>query len=193
MDRERFDEAWDRHSASILRYCSFSTGSRHDGDDLTAETFARLVQHGDGIAPEKLEAWLFTVARNLCASHFRSRSRTRGLLARLAASGPPEESVQPHDSWLDPEVWSHVRPLDEKSRLTIYLHVVEDRTFAEIASITGSSVSGAKRTYSRAIESIRKSMGDRGIAPVLSGPVRTRATPVGAEAAPAEGGGDGAQ
>ena len=50
------------------------------------ETFARYLQRGDEVEHDKVEAWLFTVARNLVRSHQRSTSRWLTLLPQLGRS-----------------------------------------------------------------------------------------------------------
>ncbi len=157
MDEARLEKAWREHSRAILRYCAFSTGSPQDAEDLTAETFSRLVRSGERVDPGKLEAWLFAVARNLCASFHRTRGRSRGLLATLVSRESRDETC---DAWRDPDVWTHVRALDERSRLAVYLRVVEDRPFAEVATLMGASQSAAKMTYYRALERLRDSFAE---------------------------------
>jgi DNA-directed RNA polymerase specialized sigma24 family protein len=62
VDDKKFEDAWRAHGGSILRYCRFAAGSPETGEDIAAETFARFLQRGDGVAGHKVEAWLFTVA-----------------------------------------------------------------------------------------------------------------------------------
>ncbi len=157
MDQARFEQAWKRHSSAVCHYCAFSTGSREDAEDLTVETFSRLLRSGGRVNAEKLEAWLFAVARNLCASHHRSRFRSQGLLQRVIAVDPPSQ-IAADQAWRDPELWAHVRALDERSRLAVYLRVVEDRSFAQVAAAMGVSNGAAKMTYYRALERVRTSI-----------------------------------
>ncbi len=154
MDVIRFEREWQAHSRAVANYCVFSTGSREDGEDIAAEVFSRLLGTGRRIRPDKTEAWLFTVARNLCISHHRSAARGKRLLERLSTD--PRPAVV--EAWRRPEVWEHVRELNERSRLAIYLRVAEDRPFAEVAQLMGVSESAAKMTYYRALHRLRTNM-----------------------------------
>ncbi|MDO8964759.1 MAG: RNA polymerase sigma factor [Coriobacteriia bacterium] len=160
MDDARFERAWNAHGSAVLRYCTYATGSQHDGEDVTAETFIRYLAKGDGVAPERTEAWLIRVAINLCASRYRATRRLGALESRLAnhAQAPVREAA-PSDSW------EYVRHLKDKERQTLYLHLAEDRTFADIARLTGRSESAVKMTFYRAIEHLRRAMQRDGAEP----------------------------
>ncbi|MDO9108617.1 MAG: RNA polymerase sigma factor [Coriobacteriia bacterium] len=150
MDDRRFEDAWRKHGGSILRYCRFAAGSLETGEDIAAETFARFLQSGDGVKGDKVEAWLFTVARNLVRSHQRSASRWRSLLPQLGRSA---------QSSIDPEYTTDLaellEPLGPNQRLTVYLRVIEDRPFAQVARIIGRSEAATKKTVYRALAQLR--------------------------------------
>jgi RNA polymerase sigma-70 factor (ECF subfamily) len=158
VDEARFESVYATYAPVVSRYCAYSTGSRHTAEDLTAETFARFLVRGEPVADDIVERWLLRVARNLCASHHRSTTRSRRFLARLAESEPTAAVSATADAWPYPDAWRYVRPLKEAQRLAIYLRVVEDRPFAEVARTLGVSESAAKMTYYRAVERVRRDM-----------------------------------
>jgi RNA polymerase sigma-70 factor (ECF subfamily) len=160
VDDARFEGVWSAHGPAVLRYCTYATGSSHDGEDVAAETFLRFLAKGDDVAPDRTEAWLIRVASNLCASRYRAVTRGHALVSRLASHVRPETSESPeHDSW------EYVRGLKEKERLTVYLHLAEDRSFVDIARLTGRSQSAVKMTFYRAIERLRQTMESDGAGP----------------------------
>ena len=153
MDDERFESAWSAHGPAVLRYCTYSTGSSQQGEDVAAETFARFLAKGDHVPPERVEAWLIRVARNLCTSYHRDakrRSRLGSLLAAQPAHGTGE--------WVRPDSWEYVRLLNETERLAVYLRVAEDRSFADVARLLGKSEAASKMTFYRAIDRLRAEM-----------------------------------
>jgi len=160
VDDERFETVWSAHGPAVLRYCTYSTGSSQEGEDVAAETFARFLAKGDHVAPEYVEAWLVRVARNLCASHHRASRRRTMLQSRLAEQVPAEP-----DRWAQPDSWEYVRRLSEAERLTIYLRIAEVRSFADIARLVGKSESAAKMTFYRAIDRLRRDMQRDGVGP----------------------------
>jgi RNA polymerase sigma-70 factor, ECF subfamily len=153
VDEARFERAWRKHSSAVLRYCTYSMGSIDIAEDLAAETFARFLAKGDRIPEERNEAWLIRVARNLCVSHHRSVQRGRTLLARIGEAPAPQA-----DGWADPAEWQCVSQLSERQRLVLFLRVVEERPFAEVARAMGVSESAAKMVFHRAVRRLRNSM-----------------------------------
>lgn len=149
----RFEEAYSAHGPAVLRYCTYSSGSRQTAEDLAAETFARFLEKGERIPAQHTEAWLIRVARNLCASHHRTVARSRLLSAKVADTAPTQA-----DGWEDPGSWEYVRRLKEAERLVVYLRVVEDRSFADVARVLGKSQSAVKMTFYRAVERLRSDM-----------------------------------
>lgn len=160
MDDARFESVWGAYGPAVLRYCTYSTGSSQEGEDVAAETFARFLAKGDHVAPEYAEAWLIRVARNLCASRHRAVKRQGALESRIA-----EQVATDADGRTRPDSWEYVRRLNEPQRLAIYLRVAEDRSFADIARLVGKSESAAKMTFYRAIDRLRRDMQRAGAGP----------------------------
>lgn len=153
VDAEWFESVWRSHGRDVTRYCVFSTGSREEGEDAASETFARFLAKGGSVPRERTDAWLFTVARNLCASHHR-----RMLRHRLLALGSPDLAGAEGEAWRDREIWEHVRRLGERERLVVYLRIVDDRPFAEIAAMTRRSESAVKMTFYQALDRLRREL-----------------------------------
>lgn len=150
VDDARFETVYAQHGPAVLRYCTYSVGSRDAAEDLAAETFARFLERGARVPDEAAEAWLIRVARNLCASHHRSIARGRRLLLKAAEEPPPVA-----DGWREPQAWAHVQRLKEAERLAIYLRVIEERPFSEVAELLGKSESATKMTFYRAVDRLR--------------------------------------
>jgi RNA polymerase sigma factor (sigma-70 family) len=151
VDDQEFEAAWHVHGASILRYCRFAVGSRDTGEDIAAETFARFLQRGESVASEKVEAWLFTVARNLIRSHQRRASRWLSARTRLPRADEPSADEQ-----CDSSLAELLEPLGPDERLAVYLRIIEDRPFAEVAQITSKSEAATKKTVYRALARLRR-------------------------------------
>jgi RNA polymerase sigma-70 factor (ECF subfamily) len=92
-DPAAFDAVYDAFHARLYGFLARLSGCRDVAEDLTEETWLRLVRHARRLDPDtRLGPWLFTVARNLHASYRRSRvledSHAAGLLG-LWPSGTP--------------------------------------------------------------------------------------------------------
>jgi RNA polymerase sigma-70 factor (ECF subfamily) len=168
MDARRVEQLFKDHAASVVRYCAFSAGSWQDGEDIAAEVFSRLIAHERSLTDEHAVRWLFTVARNECASHHRTQRRRERFNRRLA-----ETPLGEAPAWVDPVVWRYLRSVKETARLVVFLHAVESRPFSEIARLLGKSPSAVKMTHYRALKTLRAAMeadGVTGTAALMGGP-----------------------
>lgn len=59
----------------IYRYCYMKTGHRQTAEDLTQETFLRFLQQRSYRDMGRQQAYLYTIARNLIADHYREKGR----------------------------------------------------------------------------------------------------------------------
>ncbi|KAA3647687.1 MAG: RNA polymerase sigma factor [Chloroflexi bacterium] len=70
--------AYDRLFPKIYAYVAFRVGRQQDAEDIVSEAFLRAVENLDRFEPQfegSMEAWLFTIARNLVKNHYRRNSR----------------------------------------------------------------------------------------------------------------------
>jgi RNA polymerase sigma factor (sigma-70 family) len=90
-DPEGLAAAYDRYSGALFGYCQSLLQEPDDAADAVQDTFviaaSKLGQLRD---PERLRAWLFTVARNECLHRLKSR-RAAAVLAEIPDQ--PDESV----------------------------------------------------------------------------------------------------
>src|SRR3712207_9042802 len=78
-DRAALEELYLLHFDRIYSYLHMSVGNRHDAEDLTTQTFLRMLESIGrfrwGTAP--FSAWLFRIAHNLAMDHFRRSEERR--------------------------------------------------------------------------------------------------------------------
>jgi len=76
-DREALEELYLLHFDRIYSYLHLSVGNRHDAEDLTTQTFLKMLEAIGRFrwrsAP--FSAWLFRIAHNLAIDHFRASRR----------------------------------------------------------------------------------------------------------------------
>lgn len=64
----------EEHYDKIYRYCYMRTRHRQAAEDITQETFLRFMEHYEGREIEKMLAYLYTIAKNLCIDYYRGRA-----------------------------------------------------------------------------------------------------------------------
>lgn len=149
IDDDRFERIYERHGAAVLRYCLYSLGSRTDAEDAAAEAFARYLEHGARVPDDRAEAWLIRVAKSQCADHHRRDMRDRHIVERLGTMTPA------NCGWRDPEWWSGVHALSESERLAVFLRIVQDLPFSEVARVMGKREGSAKMVFYRAVTKLK--------------------------------------
>ncbi|MFN0137369.1 MAG: RNA polymerase sigma factor [Phycisphaerae bacterium] len=153
------------------------TGSRDTAEDLTQETFLRLVrtieeyQH-DG----RFEAWLFRIASNLVRDQARQRKR-RGPTMALDAPDEDGESAaanvadaglnEPAAATVDREderrLLACIEELPESDREILLLRHYSQLSFREIAEMLNIPLGTALARAHRAVQKLREGMGEAGV------------------------------
>src|SRR5215475_1986152 len=89
-DREALEELYLIHFDRIYSYLHVSVGNRHDAEDLTTQTFLRMLEAIGRFRWQSapFSAWLFRIAHNLAMDHFRASRRWQ----------PEEEVPEPEDA-----------------------------------------------------------------------------------------------
>jgi RNA polymerase sigma-70 factor (ECF subfamily) len=76
-DRDSLESLYLMHFDRIYSYLHMSVGNRHDAEDLTTQTFLKMLEAIGRFrwrsAP--FSAWLFRIAHNLAMDHFRATRR----------------------------------------------------------------------------------------------------------------------
>ncbi|WP_432513217.1 RNA polymerase sigma factor [Kineococcus sp. SYSU DK001] len=157
-DREAFAAIVDRHGPALARYAGRLLDDRDQVDDCLQDTFLAAWRGLPGFRGDaSLRTWLFTLARHAAFARLR----------RWPASGsrpfvPVEEVVdQLRDLRADPERTSvesalrqaldvALRLLPPRQRTAWLLREVEDLSYAEIATVLGTSTAAVRGLLERA-------------------------------------------
>jgi RNA polymerase sigma-70 factor, ECF subfamily len=117
-------------------------GDLTEAEEVVAEAFARAVQHQRTfVRLDNPEAWLRTVAVNVCRTRFRRR---------LLPIGPQRAEARHPD--LDDDrlaLMAAMRRLPSAQREAIALHYLADLPISEVATATGVAVGTVKARLSR--------------------------------------------
>jgi len=146
--------AFETHSAPLLRLCVLLLGRREGAEDLMQESFVRLAPKVTGLAPEIVWPYLRRIAVNLANDRFRR------LALDVRARRAERVQVEMPDLGLAHEVWETVRRLPARQRACVVLRYYEDLSERQIADALGVSPGTVKSSTSRAMERLRKELGD---------------------------------
>ena len=165
-DEEAFRLIFDRYSRPVLGFIYDMVGDRALAEDLAQETFVRAYRGLSGLREEtKLSTWLFAIAKNCAREQLRSRRRNEG---NVEIDAHPAFELRdggrtPSGALLDKElsgvIQRALQKLDEDKRTVFTLKVLQQRSYEEIAEITGFSVGKLKTDLHRARAEMRKRIG----------------------------------
>jgi RNA polymerase sigma-70 factor (ECF subfamily) len=136
-----FDDFYREQQRPLLRLCYLATLDTEAAADAAQEALARAWQHWEKIEATRPDAWLRTVALNLC----RSRWRKLGREARLRRIGV--EVVE--DVLRDVDLVAALRALPQRQREAVVLHYLEDLRVEDCAAAMGVSAGSVKQHLTR--------------------------------------------
>lgn len=157
---ERYQSALLRHARMLLS----GRGSAGSADDAVQEVFLKLARNPPDPDDESVQlgAWLHRVTRNRCLDMLRSDTRRRD---REVDAGSPEDGrpVDPALAAVDAQdtrgaVERTLQKLPEDQREAVTLRLLEERSYAEIASITGRKVGTVGWLISQGMKALAKEL-----------------------------------
>ncbi|MBU1669890.1 MAG: sigma-70 family RNA polymerase sigma factor [Actinobacteria bacterium] len=162
-DREAFAELFDRFFEGIRRYAYFHTGDEDLADDMAAEVFSQALASIENFTDRggTIGAWLYGIARNVVAGHFRKSGRVHevGLSDELAE---PEEHgpVQTvFEEMSNLELYEALSTLPDMQRDVVVLRFIEGYDVDGVARIVGKRPGAVRALQHRAMISLRKVFG----------------------------------
>ncbi len=159
-DRAALEELYLLHFDRIYSYLHMSVGNRHDAEDLTTQTFLKMLESIGRFrwrsAP--FSAWLFRIAHNLAMDHFRATRRWQ-----------PEEEVPepevPEGSAAEEEALESIgrksmleliENLSHEQKQVLMLKFVFNFSNADAATVLGKTEGAIKSLQHRALVSLQK-------------------------------------
>jgi RNA polymerase sigma-70 factor, ECF subfamily len=156
-------EWYEAHGASVYNYFRFHVPYSDVAEDLTAETFLRVVRAAARFDAEKgsVRTWILSIARNVLADG-RRRARIRqyvpiGTLQDLVLEAPsPEERLLREEEV--GRLMDGIAALPAADRELIGLRYGSDLDTAEMATILGASEGSVRTRLWRALRRLRESL-----------------------------------
>ena len=160
-DRDALEELYLIHFDRIYSYLHVSVGNRHDAEDLTTQTFLKMLEKIGSFRWQSapFSAWLFRIAHNLAMDHFRSRRRWQ----------PEEEMPEPPAHEAEPSaeleamrtigresMLKLIENLSPEQQQVLTLKFVFNLPNAEVAAILDKTEGAVKSLQHRALVSLQK-------------------------------------
>ena len=164
-DRDALEELYLIHFDRIYSYLHVSVGNRHDAEDLTTQTFLKMLESIGKFrwrsAP--FSAWLFRIAHNLAMDHFRANRRWQP--EEDVPEPEPDESTSAEAGALEVigrrSMLDLIEDLSPEQQQVLTLKFVFNFANAEAATILGKTEGAIKSLQHRALVSLQKQLGRR--------------------------------
>jgi RNA polymerase sigma-70 factor (ECF subfamily) len=164
-DQEAFRLIFDRYARPVLSFIYDLVGQRDLAEELAQETFVRAFKNLKQIRDDtKLSSWLFGISRNVALEAIRSRQRDHRNhdgeasleIVEDTQSNPDQDLLQKE---LNGAMHQALHSMNDEWRTIFVLKVLHQRSYQEIAEITGFSLAKVKTDLHRARLEMRRRMG----------------------------------
>jgi len=161
-DRSALEELYLMHFDRIYSYLHMTVGNRHDAEDLTTQTFLKMLESIGRFRWQSVpfSAWLFRIAHNLCMDHFRANRRWQ-----------PEEDVPEPETTEDTSAEAGalesigrksmlelIDDLSHEQQQVLTLKFVFNFSNGEAATILGKTEGAIKSLQHRALASLQRQL-----------------------------------
>ena len=164
-DPRSFALLFQRWGPRLHGYFQRTLGEAAAADDLLQSTFLKLHRARGSFQPMlRLRAWLYGIATHELQEELRRRKHTP-LASEQEQERVSEEQAPEVPESLDARqrsetVRAAIDRLPESQRAVLYLHRFEEMTFAEIATLLGTTEGAVKLRAFRAYERLREELAE---------------------------------
>jgi len=150
-----------QYQGRVAGFVISQTGDDAHYEDLCQTIFIKMVLGLPRLkAPQMFESWLFKIARNVCMDHQRRRLGWRRLFVAYESEHDSVAEIEAFDD--DDRIDAMTRALRQlpvAQRELLKLALERDRSYQELAQISGLTTPALKSRLFRARESLRKILG----------------------------------
>jgi RNA polymerase sigma-70 factor (ECF subfamily) len=161
-ERSALEELYLLHFDRIYSYLHVSVGNKHDAEDLTTQTFLKMLESIGRFRWQSapFSAWLFRIAHNLAMDHFRAARRWQP--EEEVPEPPADESTSAEMGALEAigrkSMLELIEDLSPEQQQVLTLKFVFNFSNGEVATILGKTEGAIKSLQHRALASLQKQL-----------------------------------
>lgn len=153
------EQIYKEYFETVNKYLFCLTHSNHIAEELTQETFCKVVQKIDTYKGDcKMSVWLCQIAKNLWYDRCRKNKKMVNIveadLLNLQALDITEDMVISNEEKIS--LYKKMQNLDEKTREVIYLRITGELSFKEIGIILDKTENWARVTFYRGKQKLKE-------------------------------------
>jgi RNA polymerase sigma-70 factor (ECF subfamily) len=159
-DRTALEELYLIHFDRIYSYLHVTVGNRHDAEDLTTQTFLKMLESIGRFRWQSapFSAWLFRIAHNLAMDHFRAHRRWQpeADVPEPIGSEEPSAELEAMQSIGRQSMLELIEKLSPEQQQVLTLKFVFNFANADVAKILDKTEGAIKSLQHRALASLQK-------------------------------------
>lgn len=149
-DTHDIGRLYQQHGGEVLNYLARRCPDEA-AQDLLQETFLQVVRSADRLESVTMpRAWLFGIARNMLARHFRGKAGAEPVL-----ESAPEAAAKTSEDRRLPAMREAIAQLAPELRETLELRLTDELSYEEIASVLGVPVGTVRSRLHNAVRRLR--------------------------------------
>ncbi len=159
-NKEAFEEVYSTYYIPLYRYILTRVKNKQESEDMTQVVFVKiwnsLATWNEGHTSPL--SFFFTLARNTLIDYFRKSSRRKEIVSDEAVAKASENQTTDTSNAreLKETLTQAISKLSDDQQEVINLIYTHDRTYTEVAEITGKNEEAIRQTHSRAIKKLRE-------------------------------------
>lgn len=168
LTKSDFDDCYERFAAGVKAFLKAKLSSEPDVDDCLNRVFQKLWTHGNQVQPAARGAWLFAVARQESALHWRQRQRQETVYQQLAEDRSHYQSsahntAEPVLSQLETaelrqQLQAAIAHLPDEQQQVLARRIHQQQTFRQIAEQLQIPLGTAISRFHQAIAKLKSLM-----------------------------------
>lgn len=155
-----FTQLLKRHQQKVYYQIKRMVTEHADADDIAQQVWIKVWNKLDGFKMEsEFTTWLFRIAYNE-SINFIQKEKKAGFQQisneNADYENAPGEQDGPKSAQIEIALQQAIQQLPEKQRFVFMLRYFEEMNYEKIASITGTSVGGAKANFHQALKKMEE-------------------------------------
>ncbi len=135
---------YEQYKTGVYRYALSILKDPHGAEDVLQETFLRLLSGKYVVQEEKIQPWLYRVARNCCYDVLRKREREQEIPPELPYNDGQYAYIE------------RIAVLDLSDREIVTMKVLSGMTSKEIGKVMGMTGPAVQKRYERALKKLKE-------------------------------------
>ncbi len=152
-------ELQDKYYSLIKRFVSFHVKDYWVAEDIVQETFLKAHRSLDTLKdPSKAKTWLYTIAWNLCLTHFKKVKKKPEALSDHIETKPALVNIQQQveQNEMGDCVQDKIKLLPDNLKQVLSLYDIEDFSHKDISEILNISIETSKTRLHRARKALKE-------------------------------------